>query len=77
MKSPHFALLFAAVSAGPGCSLVTVPVKTAGGIVNTSVKTTGRVVEAPFKAVSGGYREESARPPAATPPSGTKTAAQE
>lgn len=40
-----------------GCSLVTVPVKTAGSIVTTSVKTTGKVVTAPFDAV-GRSREE-------------------
>ena len=33
------------------CSLVTVPVKTAGGIVKTTVSTTGKVVTAPFDAV--------------------------
>lgn len=35
----------------PGCSLVTVPVKTAGKIVTTTVSTTGKVVTAPFDAV--------------------------
>ncbi len=34
-----------------GCSLVTVPVKTAGGIVTTTVSTTGKVVAAPFNAI--------------------------
>lgn len=34
-----------------GCSLVTVPVKTAGSIVTTTVKTTGDIVTAPFEAV--------------------------
>ena len=34
-----------------GCSLVTVPVKTAGSIVTTTVSTTGKVVAAPFNAV--------------------------
>jgi hypothetical protein len=34
-----------------GCSLVTVPVKTAGSIVTTTVETTGKVVTAPFEAV--------------------------
>ena len=43
--------------AGAGCSLVTVPVKTAGNVVETTVKTTGSVVEAPFKAAGGHYRE--------------------
>ncbi|MBN8418419.1 MAG: hypothetical protein J0L73_05850 [Verrucomicrobia bacterium] len=40
-----------------GCSLVTVPVKTAGSIVTTSVKTTGKVVAAPFEAVGGHGKE--------------------
>lgn len=35
-----------------GCSLVTVPVKTAGSIVTTTVKTTGDIVTAPFDAVA-------------------------
>ncbi len=43
----------------PGCVLVTVPVKTAGAIVGTTVETTGAVAQAPFKAVSGGYRAEA------------------
>lgn len=42
----------------PGCSLVTVPVKTAGSIVTTTVKTTGDIVTAPFDAV-GRSREAS------------------
>ena len=42
----------------PACSLVTVPVKTAGSVVKTTVKTAGSVAEAPFKAASGGYRNE-------------------
>ena len=46
-----------------GCSLVTVPVKTAGSIVNTTIKTTGSVVEAPFKAAGGGYPREDKMPP--------------
>lgn len=37
----------------PGCSLVTVPVKTAGKVVTTTVSTTGKVVAAPFNAVGG------------------------
>lgn len=37
--------------ATPGCSLVTVPVKTVGKIVTTTVSTTGKVVSAPFDAV--------------------------
>lgn len=39
---------------GTGCSLVTVPVKTAGAIVTTTVKTTGAIVTAPF----GGDNDE-------------------
>lgn len=30
------------------CSLVTVPVKTAGKIVETTIETTGKIVTAPF-----------------------------
>jgi hypothetical protein len=41
-----------------GCSLITVPVKTAGSIVTTTVKTTGDIVTAPFDAV-GRSREAS------------------
>jgi len=36
-----------------GCSLITVPVKTAGSIVTTTVKTTGDIVTAPFDAMAG------------------------
>ena len=48
--------LFLAVLIGQGlsaCSLVTVPVKTAGSLAETTVKTAGGVAEAPFKAVGG------------------------
>ena len=45
-------LVVTAVSAA-SCSLVTVPVKVAGGIVETTVKTTGDVATAPFKLFSG------------------------
>jgi hypothetical protein len=34
-----------------GCSLITVPVKTAGSIVATTVSTTGKVIAAPFEAI--------------------------
>lgn len=51
------------------CSLVTVPVKTAGKIVDTTIRTTGQVVEAPFKAASGGYRETGAAPAPQAPAS--------
>jgi hypothetical protein len=40
------------------CSLITVPVKTVGGVAKTTVKTAGAVVEAPFKAANGGYRDD-------------------
>ena len=43
-----FALLCLLAS---GCSLITVPVKTAGSIITTTVKTTGDIVTAPFDAV--------------------------
>ena len=55
------------------CSLITVPVKTAGSFVNTTVSTTGRVVTAPFEAAgrrnSGGGEESEPQQ------SGTKTRA--
>lgn len=41
-----------AASGGVSCSLVTVPVKVAGGIVETTVETTGKVATAPFQAIS-------------------------
>lgn len=44
----------------PGCSLVTVPVKTAGKIVTTTVSTTGKVVTAPFDAVGRNKAEKAA-----------------
>ena len=52
-----------------GCSLVTVPVKTAGKIVDTTIRTTGQVVEAPFKAAGGGYPEAEAAPAPQAPAS--------
>jgi hypothetical protein len=42
----------------PGCSLITVPVTTAGKIVTTTVSTTGKVVAAPFEAVGGHDKDE-------------------
>ena len=66
MKPFHFLLPAATMLCAMGCSLVTVPVKTAGKIVDTTIRTTGQVVEAPFKAASGGYREAAAAP--APPP---------
>ena len=62
MKWPSLLLPASALLCGAGCSLVTVPVKTAGQVVDTTVRTTGKVVEAPFKAASGGYRETAAAP---------------
>ena len=41
------------------CSLITVPVKTAGAIVETSIKTTGKIVTAPFD--RGSSEEENAK----------------
>lgn len=58
---PLSCLLVLSVSS---CSLVTVPVETAGGIVKTSVKTVGGVAEAPFKAVGGRRKSEPAPKPA-------------
>lgn len=51
-------VLLLASFAATGCSLITVPVKTAGSIVTTTVKTTGDIVTAPFDAV-GRSREAS------------------
>lgn len=51
-------LLYALCVMTPGCSLVTVPVKTAGKIVTTTVSTTGKVVAAPFEAVGGHDKDE-------------------
>ncbi|MBE2284978.1 MAG: hypothetical protein IAE77_16070 [Prosthecobacter sp.] len=51
-----------------GCSLVTVPVKTAGSIVTTTVKTTGDIVTAPFDAVGRGKGREEPPPPPPAPP---------
>lgn len=62
MKPFHLLLPAATMLCAMGCSLVTVPVKTAGKIVDTTVRTTGQVVEAPFKAASGGYRETRIAP---------------
>ncbi len=44
--------------AGSSCSLVTVPVKTAGAIVTTTVKTTGTIVTAPFGGEDDEDRED-------------------
>lgn len=48
------------------CSLVTVPVKTAGAIVTTTVETTGNIVTAPFNAAGRGSAKASA--PETPPP---------
>jgi|GEM_PF-2050059 len=71
------ALSVLAALGGSACSLVTVPVKVAGGIIETTVKTTGEVIAAPFKAVGGREDSEKTEKPAAkkeepTPPSETK-----
>lgn len=53
-----------------GCSLVTVPVKTAGGIVTTTVSTTGKVVTAPFNAMGrnrDSKKDEKQAPTVITP----------
>ena len=42
-----------------GCSLVTVPVKAVASVAETAIETTGTIVTAPFKAVSGGDSSES------------------
>jgi len=57
------------------CSLITVPVKTAGSIVTTTVSTTGRVVAAPFEAA--GRRNSSRDDEADSQESGAKTRVQE
>lgn len=49
--SRHLVLALLLCLATTGCSLVTVPVKTAGSIVTTTVKTTGEVITAPFGAM--------------------------
>jgi hypothetical protein len=69
MKPFHLLLPAATMLCAMGCSLVTVPVKTAGKIVDTTVRTSGEVVEAPFKAASGGYRETRIAPVPQAPPS--------
>lgn len=52
------------------CSLITVPVKTAGSIVTTTVSTTGRVVAAPFEAA--GRRSSSSKEEVESQPYSTK-----
>lgn len=56
MKISLSLILLCAVSSS--CSLVTVPVKTAGAIVTTTVKTTGTIVTAPFDRDNDEDREE-------------------
>lgn len=46
--SARAAALFAIFAFLSSCSLVTVPVKTAGSVVETTVETAGEVIEAPF-----------------------------
>jgi hypothetical protein len=65
-------LAFAALS-GTACSLVTVPVKVAGDIVETTVKTTGDIIAAPFNAIGGNGDDKKKKseakdaPPASQP----------
>ena len=59
MKPSGILCVLIAVLGGAACSLVTVPVKVAGGIVETTVVTTGKVIAAPFKAMGGNDREDS------------------
>ncbi len=61
MKSPALVCIGVAALSGASCSLVTVPVKVAGGIVETTVETTGKVITAPFKAI-GRDDKESPKP---------------
>jgi hypothetical protein len=56
MKLSSVLFLATAALTGTACSLVTVPVKVAGGIVETTVTTTGDIVSAPFKAIGGSDR---------------------
>jgi hypothetical protein len=69
MKSPALACIGIAALSGASCSLVTVPVKVAGGIVETTVETTGKVITAPFKAIGGDDKKPQA-------PSGSRQASQ-
>lgn len=65
----NFRLILSALGISmAGCSLVTVPVKTAGSIVTTTVKTTGDIVTAPFDAVGRGKDTEGIPPPLPPPP---------
>lgn len=59
MKSSVLVCILTAALGGTACSLVTVPVKVAGGIVETTVETTGKVITAPFKAIGGDDKEEA------------------
>jgi hypothetical protein len=42
-------LLALALVSLTSCSLVTVPVKTAGSVANTAITTTGKVLREPFR----------------------------
>ena len=59
MKSSVLVCILTAALGGTACSLVTVPVKVAGGIVETTVETTGKVITAPFKAIGGDDKKET------------------
>jgi hypothetical protein len=65
MRVFHILLGMSCLLLTVSCSLVTVPVKTVGKVAETTVKTTGSVVEAPFKAVSGGYKKDESAPASA------------
>jgi hypothetical protein len=69
MKTPALACIGITALSGASCSLVTVPVKVAGGIVETTVETTGKVITAPFKAIGGDDKKTPA-------PSGSGQASQ-
>jgi hypothetical protein len=49
MKATLCLLALATAILLPSCSLVTVPVKTAGRLAETTVKTTGHVLREPFR----------------------------
>jgi hypothetical protein len=53
-------ILLPAVALLASCSLVTVPVKTVGSVANTTVRTTGKVLTAPF---NGRYQQMPPPPP--------------
>ncbi len=54
------AAALAAVMLFSSCALVTVPVKTAGSIAETTISTTGTVVSSPFQAMGGRKQSKDA-----------------